>query len=206
MLIRGITCSSRKKIFTAEFLFSSRNRDSLDRICAFCCHAMNANRIRKCQSLIFPGNNEPTTSLTIIDFRPSRLVMLNFSGNAWSGEDGRESKVWRRLGTRWEARVERFTDFLSRIPRRRNETQSAQSGKCSSDIVFPFRSTKALWSNFANATKSGRAPYLLSVAVILLGTFAFAERHSLNCRRGRRRRWGIFEQGAKKTYSFKFAV
>jgi len=78
---------------------------------------MDANRICKCQSLIFPENNEPTTSLTIIDFRPSRLAMLNFSGNAWSGEDGRESKVWRRLGTRWEAWVERFTDFLSRIPR-----------------------------------------------------------------------------------------
>lgn len=41
--------------------------------------------------------------------------------------------------------------------------------------------------------------------VILLRTFAHVEKHSFNCCRERRRRWEIFEQGAKKTYSFGFA-
>lgn len=130
--------------------------------------------------------------------------MLNFSENAWKGRKGRAR----------ERRLEEAGDEVRRagwtfygFPLSHSEAQVGV-GKCSSDIVFPFHLTKAPWSNFANATKSGRASYLLSVAVILLGTFARVGRHSLNCRRERRRRRrrGILEQATKKTYSFGFAV
>lgn len=146
--------------------------------------------LRKYRSAIFLGSNEPATSLTIIDFRPSRLAMLNFSRNEWRTRARTKSSG---LGRGEKFRVERFTDFLSHSERERENGTQLALGKCSSDIVFPFRSTKAARSNFANATKSGCASHLLSVAVILLETFARAEKHSLNCRRERRRRWRIFE-------------
>lgn len=152
----------------------------------------SANRkyqIRKYQSTIFLRSNKPATSLTVIDFRPSHLAMLNFSGNAQSG---------REAGTRAKSGEDCMDEMRSAgwtfygFPLSHSETKERDAvgvGKCSSDIVFLFRSTKAPWSNFANATKSGRAPYLLSVVVILLGTFAHAEKHSLNCHRECRRRW-----------------
>lgn len=90
-----------------------------------------------------------------------------------ASEDGRENEVWRRPGRgEREARVERFTDFLLSQGRSfRDEETGVGAGKCSSDIVFPFRSTKTPWSNFANATKSGRGPYLLVSRRNIVGNF-----------------------------------
>jgi len=122
-----------------------------------------------------------------------------------AGENGGESEVWRRLG-RSEKR-ELNVLRISSLAFRDGETgRSRCRGNAVRTSYFVFARQKRCRATSQNATKSGRAPYLLSVAVILLGTFACAERHSLNCRRERRRRWGIFEREAKKTYSFEFAV
>lgn len=122
--------------------------------------------------------------------------MLNFSGNAG------ENEVWRRLGRGWEVSSAGWTFYG--FPLSHSETQSVL-GNAVRTSYFLFARQKHRGAT-SQTRRNPIAPLTYCRSpVILLGTFAHVERHSLNCRRERRRRWGIFEQGTKKTYSFGFA-